>query len=199
MALPVITNVYRITLNQTLDAKIPIANVFHVRGASTNALTVMDRFSAIWTGSSALPGIQSTLLTYDTIDVIKLDGGSATVVDTVANRTHTNLHGTLSGAVTPANACLVQTWQTQLGGRSHRGRSYYSAVAASLLASDGTTWGTNAGLASTTTTFAAAMIAETTAWDEFVVASYKNSSAEPITHWRLNSYLGTQRGRTTIA
>lgn len=117
MPLPVIADVYRVTLNWATESQVTPHNVIHVETASANeadiAAAIEDNLT---TNMIALLGDDQTL---ESIDVIKLDGTSAQQSFTVTSI----VDGQGTGPSTPAAAGVLSIHTVQRGPRG-RGRLF---------------------------------------------------------------------------
>jgi hypothetical protein len=193
MALPVIADTFRISLPwQDLGSTVGIrpVNVLHVHSATGTTSAVSSAVElALSSHGVAMFDTLYTGLTLPTIEVLPLDGTSATHDQAVT----TPPHGGGSGGVLPQVATVVSLHTPQRGSQG-RGRVYVgpmgeTQVSNGLVAS-----------ASITTMLAgwAAFISDLAGGSppaELVVASYKHATQHPVTSHRIDTVCGTQRRR----
>ena len=117
MPLPVISGVRRCSIIGSMGAQ-EIVNVVHVVGGSSDA-DASDDVGAAWTAMMAEHGVISSDYTAHSINVLLLDGSSATSSFIPAGW---SLAGSNVGASVPAQVAMIFTLRTALGGRSRRGR-----------------------------------------------------------------------------
>jgi hypothetical protein len=127
---------------------------------------------------------------FNDISVTPLDGSSATVKVSMVPY---DSAGSTSGAWSPASAAVVSI-QTAKRGRSYRGRLYIPFIGEAAISDGSLVSGQADDVLAGFTSFKAAL---TTAGVEWVVASYKHSTAELVTGFYVMSQLGTQRRRQT--
>jgi len=191
MPLPVIDNVWRITLPfQGLSGINPV-NVFHVICDTDDATVVggfiddakADMVSAGFNPWSLMP---STFFT-DFLELIKLDGTSPTQSYALTNR----FGGQSSGDIVP-EACGVMSFHTGQRGPRGRGRMYIGPCKENRIA-DGqvdSAWVTEA-----TGGFNAFVLSLGLNDCAMAVASYVHRDAHAITSVRADVAMGTQRRR----
>jgi hypothetical protein len=193
MALPVITDVYRVALHWQSNVAGTAANIFHVKGPhagypnSPAVFTCIDAHvtSALWT-------FVSSNLTLDQVAITPLDGSTATHIETVTPSA--KYSGQSAGEAIPNMANIIKL-QTNKRGKSYRGRLYLPNV--------GEPDQTNGKLAT------AKVPTTTTAWNTFMtaigtdattpltlgVASYKLSTFEAALSCLCEPTAATQRRR----
>jgi hypothetical protein len=193
MPLPVIANVDRVTLNwRSSESGIVAANVMHfgTNGASPSALAD-DLLNTIDAAGGTLFEALSANMFIESVDVIPLDGTTATVIVPADGATNTNLQGQSSGGEEPAVAVTVSL-KTDTRGRRHRGRIYLPCVGESAI--------TDGFIDSTR------LANMQTAWDDIVtgglvggellkVASYRDRAALNVTSCVVRRGASTQRRR----
>lgn len=187
MSLPVISGVWRCTLNWAASSGIEyMHNVIHLSngtGTAADVYTDLDSHvtAAMWNTAPSGFAVQS-------VDVLALDGTAATV--SFATGRPAKWTGSGSGQWIPAAAEIV-TLYTGFRGRSMRGRVYLpmsegvqdsGSIDPTISAAAQTAW----------ENFRAAMNADTS---DLVVASYVNSTANVCSSVLVRSLMGTQRRR----
>lgn len=185
--LPIIADAYRVTLNWVTASGANAVNVMHFLQSGTTAAAMAATVDAHVT--SSMWAVQETGTHVTRLDVIKLDGSSATASLTV---TGSKWAGTATaGDYIPQMAAVIKT-QSLFRGRSKRGRVYTPFVAESQSTNGVLGGGAVAAGQAAWTAFLAAMIA---AGAQPIVASYKLASQVPITEYTFESVAGTQRRR----
>ena len=193
MSLPVITNVFRITLPWTdvgTTVGVSPINVLHVHSTTGTASTVGAAINtALGAHGNAMFDTLYTGLDLTNIEVLPLDGVSAKLDVSISP----TVHGGGSGGVLPQVATVVSL-HTTLRGSKGRGRCYVGPM--------GETQVTNGHVASASqTTMGAAWIAFLAALKagspvcELVIASYKHASDQEVIAVRIDDVCGTQRRR----
>ena len=191
MPLPVISGVRRCSIIGRMGPQ-QIVNVIHVAGGSTDG-DVADDVGAAWTAVLGTHGVISSDYEAVSIDVLALDGTSAT---TSWVPTGWTLAGGNVGASVPASVALIGTLRTALGGRSRRGRIYIAGIPASAIDSTATQW--NSSAMSDFQDITDALLTNLGPGpngSELVVASYALASAASVVSTVARQYLGTQRRR----
>jgi hypothetical protein len=164
-------------------------NVIHIAGALEPPDLADEIEAAIPTTGSAMWGPMSSSFGLYSLDLLPLDGTTATYHRVVTDQPWT--HGQGGGNPIPAVCALVQL-DTGVRGRSNRGRIYIPAVGESVFSS---------GLLD-----AAPREDCETGWEEFrtnlitagvalVVASYRNRDAHPVIAVSVPQKCATQRRR----
>lgn len=189
MPLPVIANTYRTSLNWAQPASGQSAvNVMHFRGSTGDETDLFEALEANVDG--VMWNFTSSDAAVSTVEIIKLDGNSATQeFPTVA--------AGWSGDQT-AGDCAFQvaelvSFRTGVRGPAGRGRIYIPFITESSTGDGGIA--SPAGLANQQAawqTFATAMSAS---GFPLVVASYVNAAAADVTTIVCETLLGTQRRR----
>ena len=183
--LPVIANVYRCTWNYTAFGGVTAHNVLHFESTSSDeaglAATIEDNLT-----TNMISPVYD-IVTVESVDVIKLDGSSATQNFPISS----GASGTTTGDIIPAAAAVLSLHTAQRGPEG-RGRLYIGPIGETL---------NSDGLISTVAT--AAVV---TAWEAFataiaaddwlhVVASYVHAVARPVISYSMRPQLGTVRRR----
>jgi hypothetical protein len=186
--LPTIANCYRLTLHWVNGASgLPAEsiNVIHVLASGISEQDISDQFNTVL--GSTTPDSVITLpsdFTLNTIDVIKLDGSSAT---------QTFNYGDVSGATGGdwiSQGCMVVSLHTAQRGAQGRGRIYLGPCAESKQSNGSLTTGAD----------------PVGAWEDvqsglgalgidLAVASYVHSAAHTVTSISIHPFLRTQRRR----
>lgn len=188
MPLPVIANVFRVSLEWNLGSPNSAANVMHFSAPSLTAsglLTLLDS-----TVTSSMWYATASTLAVNQIRATKLDGSSVTQVLAVTGAKWT---GAQVADEIPQMAAIVKI-VTSLRGRSFRGRIFLPGVAENKQA---------AGILDATT-----VSNGQTAWNTFVaamvsggatlgVASYKNATFQAQQSVLCEGVAATQRRRMT--
>ena len=189
--LPVITNVFRVTLPwQSASQVVKPVNVFHVRttSASLSAIGTLlagqlaahggDMFNALYTG-----------YTLPSIEILPLDGVTTTYLQAVTGMTAPSG----SGGVLPALAQVVSFHTTQRGSRG-RGRLYCGPVGETQVNDGSMNSTTNATTLGGWQAFITGISGGTPSTN-LVVASYVHADAHDVTSIRVDTVCGTQRRR----
>lgn len=185
-ALPVIEDVYRVSLNWSQVSGCTPVNVMNFFAASTDPVSLGESLGG--TFSSAMFGCMHSSFNLDSLAVLPLDGATATVVVPVSGVTG----GGSGDTVIPA-AGLVSL-RTAHRGPSGRGRVYLGPVSegvsgggaleSSVVTSMQTAWNTFR------TDLATADVPST-----LVVASYVHAVANSLVSCTVETLMGTQRRR----
>lgn len=132
MALPVITDVYRCTLNWATAANVAPRNVLHIRASSTTEALVGAALLAALGNASSDTECWNTMIAshvLNSVTILALDGSSASaIVNTVGG---TIKGGQTAGDVIPQSCCLVSLRTSQRGPRG-RGRVYTGPLAEAI-------------------------------------------------------------------
>jgi hypothetical protein len=189
--LPVIPDVFRITLRWSMVSGVRPVNVFHVRApASTAADVANDVRTAILAGFSPQNMFRpmASGYTLEEFDVLPLDGTSPVFQK---NMLPDNIIGGSTGEIIPQAAAVISLKTTIRGARG-RGRMYLGP----------TTEGTDtAGLidgpiaAATLTGWGNFIASLSASGSDLVIASYVHSDAHDVLNVRVDSVVGTQRRR----
>lgn len=191
MPLPVIPNVYRVTLNWDLSGAQTAANVLNFHDSTAGTHDEQDLFtnlnaqvdSNMWSPVADTASVTS-------VDIIKLDG--TTPQHTFTSLTAANWDGGIGGTAVPAVAGLVSLRTSQRGPRG-RGRVYLPFVSESEITSGFWTSGAHRAACEA-------------AWEQFItdmsaadwdlqVASYVHGTTETVTNINVPSAFATQRRR----
>lgn len=188
MPLPVIPDTYRCALNWEIGIGQSAVNVIHILRASATASLIASSIDANVT-TNMWNAISTTAL-MNMLVVTPLDGSSASFSLATSGA---KWSGGSAGDVLPQVSVLVKA-QTQLRGRSHRGRSFLPGIAEGAVAGGFLGAPAQALMQTAWNNFLAAMIA---AGSQPVIASYKLSSQVPISSYTVELATGTQRRRMT--
>jgi len=194
MPLPVITDCFRCTINGTIGTDVA-DNVIHLLnpgGAGAQADCASDLGAAWITLIQSFDVVVDTYQ-FNSISVLPLDGTSATVEYVPATWPQ---GGTGSAPPVPSLVARIITWNTGVGGRSNRGRSYIAGEHSADIIAPATLWTPES--TDNWTTAAGAFIAALNpgpGGSTLAVASYKLASARPVTSAIARQYFGTQRRR----
>lgn len=190
-ALPTITDVYRVAFNWTTAGAPPAVNVMHFRTTGTVAQlgTALDTIlntagmdqNCFWPVAPAY--------SVHTLDILPLDGSSATSTKTLAS----DFLGGTSGSPMPQVAGVV-TLQTGLRGPQNRGRIFLGPAGEDAQAAGVLTPAGRTAMIGGWAAFLAALAAASPQI-ELGVASYAHSTFHEVSSIRVNSYMGTQRRR----
>jgi len=192
MPLPVISDVYRVALPWTDGGGIGITpvNVLHFLAPTRTASDVGDKVQLrLQTDGSNMFDTLYSGYTLDVLQVLKLDGTSATV-DVVQGGT---VAGSGSGGVVPAAATVVSLHTTQRGSQG-RGRTYVGPMGETQFTDGKVATSSVSTMTSAWNSFVSALALLSPAI-QLVVASYKHSSAHVVTNLRVDIMAGTQRRR----
>lgn len=190
MALPVIPNCYRVTWNFASYAGVTPRIVQHYLWASGDAEEFGETFWDTMNGGLWSP--MHSNFEPQSLDIIKLDGVSATVnVPRAGFFLGDTCEG--SGEISPASAAILKIG-TNIRGPRGRGRSFVGPLCESTM-SDGVlddTW--LDGMYGAWQTF----LPNLSLLDPVIVlavASYKHEEAQPVQSLSVEKVLGTQRRR----
>jgi len=195
MPLPVISGIYRCTVNQLLGDE-PIANVLHFSATgSPTAAAVGAAFALGWGKTGGISVLQSNQLLYKTWHCTPLDGSSigADGDFSLANKQA----GASATASVPVNVALVLSLQTGLRGRSNRGRIYFAGVNTAQVDVPAAHWAP--GTLTAAVTEWGVMVSQWASGTPAlapVVASYKLATANLVSGVAARRDFGTQRKRT---
>lgn len=189
--LPVIADVYRVTLAWNTNHGVSPRNVIHVRSASSDVLEIGANIIEAWTVPDPLPLFKcvDSGLSVATLEILPLDGVTASVTIGATGQGG----GGGVGETIPNGAGVVSFHTAQRGARG-RGRLYAGPITEASQANgiiDGSIlelmvegWGT----------FITALPTQS-ASPELVIASYVHADAHPVTSLRVDNLMGTQRRR----
>jgi len=186
----VIANVFRVSMPWQGGLVKPV-NVFHVKSAAAStASDVGDAIDGALAGLTGDPwNSMSDDYTCEVIDIIELDGSSATFAKTLTNIPQ----GAASGPEVPNTAGVVSFHTAQRGSRG-RGRMYVGPVTEDII-DNGELQGSNAAdMRQGWEDFITALPLQTPSL-ELVVASYVHADSHQVTNFRVDTILGTQRRR----
>jgi len=189
MALPIISSVYRCTLNWVPSSGRPSHNIIHFSNAGNEAAVAADIDTALGTlaADSHLGWPLPSAWKLTTVDVLALDGTSTTQTFTLTN----DQQGGAGGSAMYQVSGLVGL-QTAVRGSRGRGRVYLGPAAEDAQA-NGILDATGKGVCQTAWT--QFLSASTTAGNLMVVASYEHATAELVTTATVRNYMATQRRR----
>jgi hypothetical protein len=187
--LPVITDVFRVTLNWGAVGGTNPKNVIHILD-TTGVATAADIAAVVDAGATSdMFNCLTNSQECDLLSIIPLDGSTAS---TDFNTTGSKWLGQQSGEWIPQAACVVKMI-TGLRGRSHRGRIFLGPVAEAIDHNGFYVAGPGHGLMQTAwASFESTLVG---AGYSLCVASYKLSSAQPVTAVSVETTLATQRRR----
>lgn len=187
--LPIIGATTRVALNYIESSGLTATNVIHIAGADTPSDLADVIIAAVPSTGSAMWGPMSSSARLSSLDLLPLDGATATYHRDLD--TNAKWYGQGGGAPIPA-ACALVKLDTGVRGRSNRGRIYIPFVGESVFSS---------GLLDATAredcengweAFRTALIGDANA---LVVASYRNRDAHPVTALSCLVKCATQRRR----
>lgn len=184
MALPIIANTYRVTINGAASNGIAPVNVFHVRSTAGTGAAV----------AALLDGLDTVELWYPvpddfqpaTITVIKLDGAESSI--TIPTDW---IHANGSGDYVP-EACAVVSLYTGLRGPANRGRMFIGPCEESAIA-NGKLLSTPRSNMQTAVNDWVTGMGESDV--QLVVASYKDEIAHDCLSQTVKTDLGMQKRR----
>jgi len=188
--LPVISNVYRITINYASANGIAPRNVFHLRSPSGDVTEIADRITDAAQDQPMMTGM-SPDFTPPNFSIIPLDGSTATSVhDFPEGCWSTNSSG---GQISPASAAIV-SFRTGIRGPRGRGRVFIGPLNEDTI-EDGFFIGDNLNdLPNAWIEFATALATGDPAM-VLGVASYVHEDFEALTTINTPQLLGTMRRR----
>ena len=194
MAVPTLANTWRASVEQKIAGH-SFYNVIHVTAPTlANPTDVATDVGVAWRVGSGLKSIQSSAVTYGTVNVQPYDGSSAPTNVTVSSFTGTTGAGGASGA--GVQQCALITLRTLLSGRAYRGRMYIPGIDATYKIADGSQW--TSAFKTTLQTAADAFrtsLLGGTAVSQLVVYSAKNNTKASVSTCVARQYFGTQRRR----
>ncbi len=198
MPLPVIANTVLVTqkFDDVGHERHQMACVFGIQksaGTGSHA-TIADEVAGAFAGS--LWAVASAGWQLGETDIIALDGTSPTQTVVSAVFGQAGGHGT--GNAMPNALCQVVTWQTDVRGKSHRGRSYIPMGASDQLTDPRTnllTSGAVAALQTEADNFLSLLNSSSPVTIDLVVVSRKLGTASLVTSSRANAAVGIQRRR----
>ena len=189
MSLPVITDVWRVTLLWGSYGGVTPRNVFHVYCAGGAADTQVA--AALTTALNAHQDMWdavSTDYSLDSFDLLGLDGASSTSKHMISATT-----GSATGDTIPSSAALVK-FTTGRRGPRNRGRMFLGPVGEGAVSGGYLQNPTLGNVQTAFNGFLAALGAGSTAL-ALVVASYKHASFALVTSVVVENKLGTMRRR----
>lgn len=185
--LPVITNVFRTTLNWQVSGGPAAHTVMHFFQATGGAVAVKNSLEANVTAGMWSPLLSTCTCT--SLNILPLDGSSATIVYSTSGGSKWS--GSNAGDIAIAPSVLIK-WNSATRGPRARGRSYLPYPTENSVA-NGTLSGTLVTSMQTAwNTFLTAMTSGNTLP---VVASYVHAQSYPVIAFTVESLLGTQRRR----
>lgn len=190
--LPVIADVYRCTILWNTANGVAPRNVLHIKQPSGSEADVAEAFSyaygvAIATNNPWAP--MSNTYTAAALDVIKLDGSSATQTEALA----ATIGGSASGEIIPASAGVMSLHTAQRGPRG-RGRQFVGPTTEGSQVNGLLTGGVQVEFAAGWDLFIEALPSAPVP-AALVVASYRHADAHEVTSIRADAVCGTQRRR----
>jgi hypothetical protein len=187
--LPVIPDVFRVTLNWGAVGGTNPKNVMHIHDG-TGVATAADVAAVVDAGATSdMWNCLTNSQECDLLSIIPLDGSTAS---TDFNTTGSKWLGQQSGEWIPQAACVIKMI-TGLRGRSNRGRMFVGPVAEAIDHNGFYVAGPGHGLMQTAwASFQSTLVG---AGMSLAVASYKLSSAHDVTAVSVETTLGTQRRR----
>lgn len=186
MPLPVIANVFRVTLNWTMSGQSAV-NVLNIEAPGKTATDVWDDIEANIDG--IIWGLQYDGAQVATVDILPLDGtsGSLTFVPTTASDWDGG-----QGTTGVPNAPAIVKFATGLRGPRHRGRIFLPFVAEGVMASGIITSG---DLTAVRAGWVAFLNDMATAGSAIGVASYVHADWNQAINVTVEDKLATQRRR----
>lgn len=185
--LPVIADVYRVSLNWLRGSERRAVNVLHFSAPGKTETDVFTAIDAHVTGTMWESVSSATII--DRVDILKLDGTSTTHGH--ATDLTGKWQGSGSSAIIPQGAHVVSL-RSDLRGRSNRGRVYLPFVSESVQDDGKLTSAVIADVLAGWGAFANAMATDGVALG---IASYKHSNWHQATNIIVGSSLKTQRRR----
>jgi hypothetical protein len=186
MALPVITDTYRVALNWEHTDGSHATNVIHVRQSSTTPSAVLTHIEAALQANQFQ--VVSTGGRVTNAQITPLDGSGATL-DTATSGSAGWSGGSSGDYIPQVSAIIKET--TALRGRSFRGRVFLPWVGEGVQASGALISPFAGNLTTAWEGFVNALLPDM----ELVIASYKLASAEAVENIRCETETGTQRRR----
>jgi len=186
--LPVINDVFRVTLNWSQHEGVTPRNVLHFLSNTGDEADLAAALDAQMLNDMWVP--MSINQTIDSYAIIKLDGTSATQV--IASTAGT--HGRADNAIIPQVAAIASLRTSQRGSRG-RGRVYIGPCCEDKVGSGIiTAVGDVAGMQTAWSTFTGGMVTEGAGY-EFGVASYVHADFNGLNNLTIERTLATQRRR----
>lgn len=184
--LPVITDMFRVTLDWGTWNGIKPRNVIYIQCASGLATDIPGALNAAW--HSAMWGPLPSGMQMSQVEILALDGSSSST--TAAVTTQSGQSGGSAGA--PGQAVIV-SFQTGLRGPANRGRVFLGP-ASDTIVTDGLYTGSLSSLNSAWAAFQTALQAHTPVCAHHVV-SIKNGTHHVVTNYRAQQVAGGQLRR----
>ena len=185
--LPIITNVFRTTLNWQITGGPAAHTVMHFNCATGGTAAVFAALSTNVTSTMWMAQIGTCLIT--SVSILPLDGIAATVIYSTGSGTKWG--GPQVGDYVVAPSVLVKL-TTGARGPSHRGRAFLPYPAEAAIANGALSGSTQGSMQTAWNTFYTAM---SSAAVIPVVASYKHSTATNVQSYFVENLLGSQRRR----
>jgi len=182
MPLPVISDVFRVTLNWGPAHGLSPRNVLHFEAASGDEVALATTLTDNFTDSMWQPVMQDWA--FSSLDIIKLDGVSATVTVPI------DPQGSLTSGDWIPNEAVIVSLHTGVRGPKGRGRVYLGPIAESV--QNGGLYTSVSSLTTAWSDFANAMSTDGKPW---VVASYAHAEAHQVTSLHVPGLVGSQRRR----
>lgn len=189
--LPVIADTFRITILWNRLNGVEPRNVFHVQSLLTNETDVggvIDDAIATLAVKQRLFDCMPDIYTANHLDILKLDGSSATVNYGLTNE----LEGASGTDEFEPAPCGVLSLRTAFRGPRGRGRLYVGPVSEGAVAYGKLLTGVATNMVDTWTDLKDEM---STNGVVLSVASYQHADVHPVTHFVVSDTLGTQRRR----
>lgn len=194
MALPVISDIFRCTLNWSTGGGVTPRNVLHVSNASATEAQVGTSLKTVLENASydvELWGCLNAANVLQSLDIIKLDGSSASITTTMTPGVVKG--GAVTGDVIP-QACGVVSFHTSQRGPRGRGRIYIGPIMETQQAG-GILLGTTVTSMQTAWTNFLTSLAGAAVPIPLQVASYVHADAHAVTSASVDTIIGTQRRR----
>lgn len=187
MPLPIISNVYRVTLNWTHTSGQIAANVLHIQASASTAQGIASAVDSAALQNMWAQVSQNAVMTK--LQVVKLDGSSGQYELATSGAKWTGAGG--AGDYIPAFSELVSL-KTGLRGPANRGRLFLPFITEAAQSN-----GTITGVSTTQTAWNSFFSSLTAGGNLLVVASYKHGVATVVTSLVVESLGATQRRRQT--
>lgn len=193
MTHPIIPGLYRVTINQSRDAK-ALANVVFVQRSGVNGdeLNVGRAVQRAWAGTTSIAAVQTTVIHYE--NTVTQCWGTLTegVSDTWAAA---QTSGRVASALSGSNMALCVTLKTSSTGRRNRGRLYIGGLPQANTTTNAESWNLAAShMTDLMDNFMSNLVAETPSLNLYIF-SRLDQAAKLVTATKARAGIATQRRR----
>lgn len=198
MALPNITDCWRVGITQTSEGFWTATNIFNVETSDTDSELIANGVGGAFYEDASFAELQTQGMQLQEISVQKYDGSSGADVFSAGDLGIADPAGRVTGDPVSPQVAGVVTWRTGVATRSGRGRSYIAGIAQTRVAErEGKIEASFTGAwAIAAQTFRDEIVANLTS-GVLVVISMKEEVARTVTSHISRTALRSQRRRAT--